>query len=73
MFVNWTNMGFEDGFGVWSMDMDMDIESLHRLMVNFAKEILLEDKEREKERKKKADGRIYKGEWKTWKQYGFSS
>ena len=19
-----------------------------------------------------ADGRIYKGEWKTWKQYGFS-
>ena len=21
MFGNWTNMGFEEGFGVWSIDM----------------------------------------------------
>ena len=37
-------MGFEEGFGVWIMDMDM--ESLHGLMVDFTKEILLEEKRR---------------------------
>ena len=37
-------MSFEEVLGVWSMDM----ESLHGLMVNFAKEILLEDKEKKK-------------------------
>ena len=38
-------MSFEERFEVWSMDM----ESLHGLMVNFAKEILFEDKEKEKD------------------------
>ena len=63
-------MGFEEGFRVWSMDMDM--ESLHGLMVNFAKENFVRGQRKGKGEFKWADRRICKGEWKTWKQYGFS-
>ena len=52
-------MGLKRGLG-------MGIQSLHGMIVNFAKEVLLEDKEKEKENLNEQKEE-YKGERKTWK------